>query len=169
LAVVSLTVLISVGSVVLVQLQGVSFTETQVQAEADSPATPLPTNFTLDESTSQGFQQVAEDSVTVVLEDGSSGTNTTLTSGTDFEVFRQAGQVELQSTPAGVSYNSTEDTVFTDYTAESTSQASETLGQGNNALDTFGQFLQVVVVVAVAGVIFLLLGGLRRAGGRTMA
>jgi len=47
--------------------------------------------------------------------------------------------------------------------------ASNTLDAGQQALGTFGDFFQVIVVVGVAAVIFLLLGGLRRAGTASMA
>jgi len=47
--------------------------------------------------------------------------------------------------------------------------ASNTIDAGQNALGTFGDFFQVIVVVGVAAVIFLLLGALRRAGGQSMA
>jgi len=47
--------------------------------------------------------------------------------------------------------------------------ASDTIGAGESALGTFGDFFTVIVVVGVAAVIFLLLGALRRAGGNSMA
>jgi len=47
--------------------------------------------------------------------------------------------------------------------------ATNTLDAGQQALGTFGDFFQVIVVVGVAAVIFLLLGGLRRAGTASMA
>jgi len=48
------------------------------------------------------------------------------------------------------------------------STASDTMQAGQEALGTFGDFFTVIVVVGVAGVIFLLLGALRRAGGQSM-
>ena len=47
--------------------------------------------------------------------------------------------------------------------------AETTIESGLDALSTFGDFFTVIVVVGVAAVIFLLLGALRRAGGRSMA
>ena len=47
--------------------------------------------------------------------------------------------------------------------------ATDTMQAGQEALGTFGDFFTVIVVVGVAGVIFLLLGALRRAGGNSMA
>lgn len=45
----------------------------------------------------------------------------------------------------------------------------DTIQAGLDALATFGDFFTVIVVVGVAAVIFLLLGALRRTGGRSMA
>jgi hypothetical protein len=47
--------------------------------------------------------------------------------------------------------------------------AADTISAGESALGTFGDFFTVIVVVGVAAVIFLLLGALRRAGGKSMA
>jgi hypothetical protein len=47
--------------------------------------------------------------------------------------------------------------------------AADTISAGESALGTFGDFFTVIVVVGVAAVIFLLLGGLRRAGNKSMA
>lgn len=47
--------------------------------------------------------------------------------------------------------------------------AQNTIQAGQDALGTFGDFFTVIVVVAVAGVVFLLLGALRGAGGRPTA
>jgi len=104
-----------------------------------------------------------------VLEDASAGINTTLDTDSDYVVYTEAGEVELQSSPGGVTYNGSEDQVYTTYDYEKEGTATATLGQGQSALQTFSQFFQVIVVVAVAAVIFLLLGGLKRAGNRTMA
>ena len=43
------------------------------------------------------------------------------------------------------------------------------LGQGIDALSTFGDFFTVIVVIGVAAVLFLLLGAVRRAGNNGMA
>jgi len=47
--------------------------------------------------------------------------------------------------------------------------AANTITAGEDALGTFGDFLVPLAVVAVAAVIFLLLGGMERAGNRSMA
>jgi len=170
LAIVSLTILIGVGSVVLGEMEPVSYTDNRITNEVDQPSTPLPSNFTLDASNNADYVQVQDGSVTVVLEDSSAGTNTTLTEDTDYEVYYSAGEVELKSSPGGISYNTSEgDQVYTDYTTEEESTATTILGDGDSALETFSNFFTVIVVVAVAVVIFGLLSALRSAGNRSMA
>lgn len=167
LAIVSIAITVGLGAIVLVQMQGSSYTTASITGEIDTPSEPLPSNYTLDASTNNDY--VTAKNVEVTLEDGSSGTNTTLTEDTDYKVYSDAGTVELQSSPGGVTYNDSEDTLYTDYDYEQESQATSILGDGQNALSTFSDFFQVLVVVAIAAVIFLLLGALRRAGGRSMA
>jgi len=148
-------------------MESSSYTETTITDEVDQPSEPLPTNYTLDASTNSDYVQVI--SAEVVLEDASAGTNTTLSEDGDYILYKDAGKIELKSSPGGVTYNGTEDQVYTTYDYDSESQATTVLGDGQNALGTFGDFLQVIVVVAIAAVIFLLLGGLRKAGRNTMA
>jgi len=167
LAVVSVVITVGLGAVVLTQMQTSSYDTQTVLDEADQPTSPLPANYTLDSSSDSDFVQVTD--TTVVLEDSSAGTNVSLTEGTDYVVYSEEGEVELQSTPGGVSYDDTSDQVFTTYDYERQGQAYNLLGDGQSALGTFGDFLQVIVVVGVAAVIFMLLGGLRKASGRSMA
>jgi len=47
--------------------------------------------------------------------------------------------------------------------------ASGVLDTGVNALQTFGSFFTVIVVIGIAAVLFLLLGAVKRAGGTSMA
>jgi len=168
-ALISVVLVVGIGAVTLAEFSETSFEDVQVTAEQDQPSAPLPSNFTLDESTGSDFVTVSEDTVDVVLEDASAGTNTTLTQGTDFVVFNDAGVVELQNTSATTDFDDTADTVFTDYEFQREGTATQVVSDGENALGTFSDFFQVVVVVGIASVIFLLLGGLRRAGGRSMA
>lgn len=169
LAIVSLVILVATGGIILTEMQPTSYAEVDTTAEADQPSTPLPANYTLDGSTTSDYVQVSDTSVEVTYEDSSAGTNTTLTEGTDYEVYYEAGEVEVQNTSTTTDYDSTTDQYYTDYTYEEEGTATATLGQGQDALQTFSDFFQIIVVVGVAGVIFLLLGGLKRAGGRTMA
>jgi hypothetical protein len=167
LAMVSLAILVGIGAVVLVEMEGSSYNNVDVVAESSQPGGPLPANYSLSEATGSSFVTVT--STDVVLEDASASTNVTLEKGTDYVLYEDEGTVELQSTPGGVSYDDTSDTVYTDYSYDEEGQATSILGDGQNALSTFGDFFQVLVVVAIAAVIFLLLGALRKAGGRSMA
>lgn len=169
LSLISLVVMIGIGSVVITDLQDTTYTDLTVTGEQDTPAEPLPSNYTLDESSGTDFVRIEEDSVSVTLEDASAGSNVTLTEDTDYVVYEQDGKVELQSSPGGVTYNDSEDTVFTDYTYEEENTATGVHDKALSALATFSDFFVVIVVVAVAAVIFLLLQGLRRSGGKTMA
>lgn len=169
ISIISLVLLIGVGAVVLTEMTAVSYTDTQVTAEQDQPASPFPSNYTLDASTNSDYVQVEKDTVTVVYEDSSAGTNTTLTDGTDYSVYYDEGEVEVENTTTTSDYDETSDHFYTDYEYESESQATGILSDGQSALDTYSSFFQVIVVVAVAAVIFLLLGGLRKAGGRSIA
>jgi len=169
LAIVSLVILIATGGIVLAEMEGTSYTDVSVTDEVDQPSEPLPSNYTLDGSNTADYVQIKENTVEVVLEDASAGTNTTLDIDSDYIVYTESGEVELQSSPGGVTYNGTEDQVYTTYEYEKEGTATATLGQGQSALQTFSDFFTVIVVVAVAAVIFLLLGALRKAGGKTMA
>jgi len=167
LAIVSVAVTVGIGAIVLLEMESSSYESTTVVDEVDQPSEPLPSNYTLDASSNGDYVEVT--SAEVVLEDSSAGTNTTLSEDGDYILYKDAGKVELKSSPGGVTYNDTEDQVYTTYDYDSESQATGLLGDGQDALGTFGDFLQVLVVVAIAAVIFMLLGGLRRAGKNTMA
>jgi len=169
ISIISLVLLIGVGAVTLSEMQSTSYTDTQVLAEQDQPTAPFPSNYTLDGSTTSGYQYVVDGSVTVTYEDASAGTNTTLTEGTDYDVYYDAGEIEVANTSTTTAYDDTADHLYTDYEYESESQATGILSDGQSALDTFSSFFQVIVVVAVAAVIFMLLAGLRKAGGKSMA
>lgn len=49
------------------------------------------------------------------------------------------------------------------------SDATAILDLGVDALNTFGDFFTVIVVIGIAAVLFLLLGAVKRAGGNSMA
>ena len=169
LSLISLVVMIGVGSIVISDLQENTYSSLDVTGESDTPTSPLPTNYTLDKSTDTNFVRVEENSVSVTLEDSSSGDSVTLDEGTDYVVYESEGLVELQSSPGGVSYDDTSDSVTTDYSYEEENTATGIHDKALDALATFSDFFVVIVVVAVAAVIFLLLSGLRRTGGKTMA
>jgi len=169
LAIVAVSIVLGTGAITLAQFTPVTYTDTQVTGETAQPSAPLPTNTSLSGSTTSDYVQIEKDSVNIVLEDSSAGSNVSLTEDTDYKVYYEDGKAELQSNPGGVSYDDTSDQVYIDYSYESESTATSTVGSGENALGTFGDFLVPLAVVAIAAIIFLLLGGMESAGKRTMA
>jgi len=153
LAVVSLVVIIGIGSVVLAELTDTSYDTVDVSNETFN-ATSNPYNYTVSVSGNTDFVEL--DSVTVY-----ESTSQT-TEGNATIVDAEAGKVEVE-----VAEDAGDESLDYSYSEENT--ATGVLGSGQDALNTFGDFLQVIVVVGVAAVIFLLLGALRRTGNRTMA
>lgn len=150
----------TIGLNILGSLETSLTDDVEITAEVDQPSSPLPSNYTLDESTRSDFVEVQSGSVTVVLEDASSSTNTTLTEGEDYNVYYDSGNVELQSSPGGVSYDDTSDQVYTDYTAEvedtESRQGSQNATEGLN--EVLG-FLPVIGLVVAAAVVIGLVSG----------
>lgn len=169
LSLISLIIVIGIGSIVLVEMEPATYTGVDVENEQAQPASPLPTNITLSGASEADYVQIEKGTVDVVLEDASAGSNVTLSETSDYEVYYDSGNVELQSNPGGVSYDDTSDQVYTTYTYEETSTGTATIGDGESALGTFSDFFTVIVVVGIASVIFLMLGALKSAGNRSMA
>jgi len=169
LSLISLIIVVGIGSIVLVEMEPATYTGIDVQNEQAQPASPLPTNITVSGASEADYVQIEKGTVEVVLEDASAGSNVTLSESSDYDVYYDSGNVELQSSPGGVSYDDTSDQVYTTYTYEKTSTGTSTIGAGESALGTFSDFFTVLVVIGIAAVIFLLLGGLRSAGNRSMA
>jgi len=131
-----------------------------IDSEQDQPSSPLPSNYTLDESTRSDFVEIKEGSVTVVLEDASAGTNITLSESSDYNVYYDSGNVELQSSPGGVSYDDTSDHVYTDYTAEVEDKtAREGSQNATEGLNELLGFLPVIGLVVAAAVVIGLVSG----------
>lgn len=150
----------TVGLNILGSLQSSLTDDVVITDEVDQPSEPLPSNYTLDESTRTDFVEIQSGSVTVVLEDSSAGTNTTLSEGTDYDVYYDSGNVELKSSPGGVTYNGTEDQVYTDYTAEV--KDSESRQGADNAIEGMNEilgFLPVIGLVVAAAVVIGLVSG----------
>lgn len=164
LAIVGLAVIVGVGTIVLTQMQPVSYADTDVSDAKFQPGTPFPTNVTVSEASNADFQGVEEDSEILVLEDSSAGTNTTLTAGTDYNNFYDEGKFELLNTSTTTDYDSTNDNVYVDYTHLSDSDATGVLSTGINSLQTFSDFFTVIIVIAIASVLFLMLRVVRGAG-----
>lgn len=162
IAVVSLAIVVAVGAIVLGNMQPVSYQDQDQGTEAFTPAEPLPTNVTVSVASDADFVRVVEDSETLVFEDTSAATNTTLTVDTDYDPFYEDGIFELQSSTALSDYNDTEDNIYvTEYSYEYEGAAHGVLGTGISSMQTFADFFTVIVILLVASVIFLLLRAVR--------
>jgi len=100
LGVVSLAIVVAIGAIVLANMQPASLQTEDLGTEAFQPSTPLPSNVTVSEASNNDFVRVVEDSETLVFEDTSAGTNTTLTVDTDYVPFYDEGTFEIQDTSA---------------------------------------------------------------------
>jgi len=165
LGVVSLAIVVAIGAIVLANMQPASLQTEDLGTEAFQPSTPLPSNVTVSEASNNDFVRVVEDSETLVFEDTSAGTNTTLTVDTDYVPFYDEGTFEIQDTSATTDYNDTEDNIYvTEYTEEYEGAAYSVLGTGIDSMQTFADFFTVIVILLVASVLFLLLRAVRRTG-----
>lgn len=164
LAIVGLAVIVGVGSIVLTEMQPVSYTDTDVTDAAFQPTTPFPTNITVAEAGNADFQGVVENSETLVFEDTSAGTNTTLTAGSDYNNFYDAGKFEVLNTSTTTDFDSANDNIYVDYTHLSDSSATGVLETGISSLQTFSDFFTVIIVIAISAVLFLMLRVVRGAG-----
>lgn len=164
LGIVSLAVIVGVGSIVLAEFGPAAYLDADVTGESSQPATPFPTNITVDKTSNPDFEGIDESSETLVFEDSSAGTNTTLTRGTDYVAYYDEGKFEVQDTSATTDFDETSDFIYSDYTYEYSGQPNTVLNTGINALGTFSDFFTVIVVIGVAAVLFILLGAVRGAG-----
>jgi len=165
LALVSLAIVVAIGTVVLTTMQPIARDTVAVTDESATPGTPFPTNYTVAQATGNAdFVTIEDGSVTVDFNDTSAGTVTTLTQGTDYTVYNDAGNIEFLNTTATSDYDSATDEFLVDYTSEETGSGTAVFGTAVDSLGTFADFFAVLVIVAVATVLFLLLRVVRRNG-----
>jgi len=153
LAVVSLVVIIGIGSVVLAELTDTSYDTVDVTNETFN-ATSNPYNYTVSDAGNSDFVQLESATVYESTSQSSTGNVTILDA--------EAGKVNVE-----VAEDAPDESL--EYSYSEKNKATGILGSGQDALSTFGDFLTVIVVVGVASIIFLLLGVLRKSGSRTMA
>lgn len=163
LSIVALAVIVGVGSIVLTQMEPVSYQTSSLQEEATTLSTPLPDNYTVTQESDADFEKITDDSTTVIFEDSSASTNTTLEEGTSYTVYYDKGKIEVQNTSATTDLEST-DNVYVDYKYEQSKTATEGLRTGVDSLSTFSDFFTVIIVIGVAAVLFILLRAVRGAG-----
>ena len=154
LAVVSLTIVVGIGGIVLAELGGSSYIDQTVNNETFN-ATSDPYTYTVGQvSGDSEFYELSE--VTVYASESQS-------TELDYAITdASAGEIQVNSTVDS-------DLESVDYTYDQETTATTTLSDGEGSLSTFADFFQVIIVVAVAAVIFILLGALRRTGRNTMA
>lgn len=160
---------ITVGAVALVlaAMQPAAYAELDVTDETQVPSKPLPTNVTVEKASDPNFEGLEENSVTVVFEDGSANSNTTLSESQNYSVFKDDGIIEYDTVTG---YNDSEDQFFVDYTwLDSDTTSHSVIGDGLNAMSDFGGWFGILVIMGVITIIFLFLGVIRRAGTRSMA
>lgn len=154
----------AVGLNILGSVSDASTETVSVVGESDAPAAPLPTNYTLDGSTTADFVEVSSETVEVTFQDTSRGTNTTLVRGEDFAVFPEEGLVTFASTNTEFNYDDTSDKVFTTYDYEEADTDART--GADNALSGLNEilgFLPVIGLVVAASVVVAIVRGI---GGR---
>lgn len=109
------------------------------------------------------------------FQDTSAGTNTTLTRGDNYTAPFQTTEgldngtynftnVDGYDTVSGTGGD---DALFANYTNTSANPADSTFNKALSAYQTLADFLVVIIVAAIAAIVFLLLGAMRRQGRRT--
>lgn len=151
LAIVSVVIIVAIGSLVLTEFDAASYDNPLVGNEAFN-ATSNPYNYTVQEAGNADFVKL--DSATVY---DTTSQNTELTATI---VDAESGKVEVE----GVTDSGDESI---DYQYSQETQATTVLEKAVSALQTFGDFFNVVVVIGIAAVIFMLLKVLRGGAGRS--
>ena len=157
-------IVIAFGSIILGGMEDLDavYDSVEVTDNTDSPETPLPSNIT---GLTVGDGGV--DETTVWLDEDSDGELETLSQSTDYNVYNDEGVIEVLDSEALSTYDETEDQIQYDYTYLEEGTASSILDSANDALDTFGSFLGVIAIVALAAIIFILLRVFGGQGRRT--
>ena len=154
IAFVVIGVVLTVGLSVLGGVKEGMVVSEAVTDEAKSPATPFPTNVTVDKASKSTFVSVVDGSETVTFYDSNAGSNTTLTAGTDYNSFYDSGKFGLLNTTTTEDYNASEDKVYLDYSAEmELESAQKGASSAMEGLTTFTGWLPVIALVIVAVII----------------
>lgn len=148
LAVVSVVIVVAVGSVVLTEFQPASY-DTLTNSNETFNATSNPYNYTVTQASDADYVELE---TATVYDTTSQDTELTATI-----VDAEAGKVEVEGAT-----DSGDESIDYEYSEET--EATGVLATGINALQTFGDFFNVVVVMGIASVIFLLLNMLRGNG-----
>lgn len=172
LAMIAVVIAVGVGAIVLGEFQSLDANTLDNLVTTDEYDQPTATNGI---NSSSGFQQYTLDNKgpedlasvgSVKFSDVSAGTNTTLTEGNNYSVDLTAATNQVNVTDVDAYDSSTGDAFFTTYTNQTRNAAHDVLGDGLSALDTFADFFAVIVIMVVAGLVFLMLSVVRRSRRR---
>lgn len=115
-------------------------------------------------------------SETWTFSDNSAGTNTTLTRGDNYTAPFTTSEgldngtynfTNVDNYEATDGFEAGDDKLFADYTNTTKNPADGVFNKALTAFDTMADFLVVIIVAAIAAVVFVLLGVMRRQGRRT--
>jgi len=149
----------SVGLSIMSGVQGSMTLYEDVTGEQDSPANPLPTNYTLDKSTESTFVEIQSGSVQVSFYDSSADTYTTLTEDTDYTVYYEQGEVTAKNSTALSDYDAASDHLETNYTAEmEDTDARQGAGYAIDGVNELLGWLPIIGLVVAAAVVLGLVG-----------
>lgn len=175
IALLAVIIAVGVGSIVLGEFQGQRTNTIDQLTTTDEYDQPTATSGI---NPAQGFQQYTlnnkgpEDLAsvdTVKFSDVSAGTNTTLTEGNNYTVDLTAATNQVNVTQVSAYNSSAGDAFFTTYTNQTRNAAYEVLGQGLLSLNTFADFFAVIVIMIVAGLVFMALSVVRGSRRRASA
>lgn len=168
-----LTMVVAVGGIMLTQFQPASYINNE-DTETITSSGSVPETIQV----SDVGVGLDKDSETIKLYDNATETNYTLDQGDDYTVVSyETGEFEIQEADVdGDGTNeidSTGDEYHVEYVYNTEGTASNIIDQGLSALDTFGSFFTVIIVVGIGAVLLLLLQVFRTAGaevqGQSMA
>lgn len=172
ISLVVLTMVITVGGIMLAQFQPVSYTNNNVEDQIISSSGTIPETIQVS-NVGEGLDTNSE---TIVFLDNESSNEYTLEKGNDYEVISyETGEFNITNDdPDGdgtAEIDTIDDEFSVDYIYNTEGTATNVISQGLSALETFGSFFTVIVVVGIGAVLLLLLQVFRQAGtkGNSMA
>mgnify|MGYP000238093284 CR=1 FL=1 len=129
LAFVVAVIMVAVEAIIVWNIQTVAYDSTSITGEAhDELTTPFPDTFTVNDF----GQGVEERSETLIYEDASASSNTTLKEETDYNsVSYGDGEFEVLNSTILGNYNDTEDVIYIDYNKLESNDSSNVLSKGD--------------------------------------
>jgi len=166
IAFVVIGVVLTVGLSILGGVEDAMYLTEDVSDEVHQPATPFPTNVTVDKASQSDFLRVSAGSETVTFYDSSAGSNTTLSEGTDYNAYYDAGKFEMLNSTSLNDYNDSEDELYFSYDAEvEDTTARNGASSAMTGLTTFTNWLPIIALVLVSSIIIGLVSMFRNSNG----